>query len=422
MALYFRGHRVLATMVHRALLHRCLIVVLVILVVTSQFFALALVPPNSDYLSAPTTSLASTSSTSSPAPLPLLQNAAVGPIRIVHTLLLCRHGDSIWNGGEPGCRETFTGWTDVPLSQKGIREAANTGRQLSQYYRLGIDACCTLQRAQLTAHYCIWAFSDQPSHVSPRKYIQDFRLNERHYGALQGLVKEDVERGLYGHDAEQVQRWRRSWYEVPPLLLDEEDDPRRLQEVKKFSTMCGGAENVPRGESLAQVAHNRIKPFLEQVLCPILDEATESRRHQQEQQQVQNFNNHDDGGGGGSSSDTTTMGGTGLIVAHANSLRALIGVLCDIENGPPEALKRLEKMRLPTGVPLVLKFCCQRQQQCSDGGSGGNAGSYYYQVCDLEGLPVLDQYNRGDLPVFPLSCIPMNSQQKQQQQQQKQQN
>jgi 2,3-bisphosphoglycerate-dependent phosphoglycerate mutase len=405
-------------MLHRARFDHCLIVVVVVLVVASPFFTLALVAPNSDHLSAPATSLASTASTPfSSAP----QNAATVGLTIVHTLLLCRHGDSIWNGGEPGCRETFTGWTDVPLSQKGIREAANTGRQLSQYYTSGIDACftSTLQRAQLTAHYCIWAFSDQPSHVSPRKYIQDYRLNERHYGALQGLVKEDVERGLYGHDPEQVQRWRRSWYEVPPLLSEDEEngDPRRLQEVKKFATVCGGAENVPRGESLAQVAHHRIKPFLDQVLCPILDQATESRRQQQqqeqqpEQQRVQIVNIHVDADDGRSNSDITTIvGGTGLIVAHANSLRALIGVLCDIENGPPEALKQLEKMRLPTGVPLVLKFYRQLQQ-CSD--AGGDSRSYYYQVCDLEGRPVLDQYNRRDLPVFPLSCIPINSQQRQ---------
>ena len=120
-----------------------------------------------------------------------IDNLRHGP---VHTLLLCRHGDSIFNGGEPGTRETFTGWMDVPLSQKGIQEAKQTGRQVSSY-NFGIDACFTsnLQRAQLTAHYCLWAFAEQSPGLAPQQYVMDYRLNERHYGALQGFVKADVE-------------------------------------------------------------------------------------------------------------------------------------------------------------------------------------------------------------------------------------
>lgn len=106
----------------------------------------------------------------------------------VHTLLLCRHGDSIWNGGHPGCQETFTGWTDVPLSDKGLQEAKTTGEEVASYsYNQGIDACFTsiLSRAKYTAHHVMWSFSNKPHLVQPRKYISDYRLNERHYGALQ---------------------------------------------------------------------------------------------------------------------------------------------------------------------------------------------------------------------------------------------
>jgi 2,3-bisphosphoglycerate-dependent phosphoglycerate mutase len=299
----------------------------------------------------------------------------------VHTLLLCRHGDSIWNGGEPGTRETFTGWTDVPLSPKGVQEAKNTGEQVASQYTLGIDACFTsiLQRAQLTAHYCLWAFQEKPSGLAPRRYIQDYRLNERHYGALQGLIKEEAAKGTYGHDPAEVQKWRRSWYTVPPLL--EDDDPRRIEDVKKYATFCGGPEDVPRGESLEQVAKNRIRPFLDQVLSPVLNEAASQRR--------------------GSNNCDGQEGSTGLVVAHANSLRALIGVLAEVENDPA-ALKKLEALRLQTGVPLVMKY-----RQLPDG---------TYQVCDLNGLPfdksrstTVTTQQEVDLPVFPLSCIPMAS-------------
>jgi 2,3-bisphosphoglycerate-dependent phosphoglycerate mutase len=292
----------------------------------------------------------------------------------VHTLLLCRHGDSIWNGGEPGTRETFTGWTDVPLSQKGIREAKTTGRQVSSY-NFGIDACFTsnLQRAQLTAHYCLFAFAEQSPELGPKQYVMDYRLNERHYGALQGFVKADVEAGMYGHDAEMVQQWRRSWHTVPPLL--EDDDPRRIQELRRFSSLCNGAENVPKGESLEQVAKHRIQPFLNDKLVPTLNQAAGYNK-MDGQQQYRNA--------------------TGLVVAHANSLRALIGVICEVQNDPM-ALKTLEAMKLPTGVPLVAKF---RQR---------NDGSF--QVCDMKGRPYDLYIGSGeatpDLPVWPLASLPL---------------
>lgn len=273
----------------------------------------------------------------------------------IHTLLLVRHGDSIWNGKAPGCRETFTGWSDVPLSSIGVMEAKKTAEELSSRFPYAIDACFTsiLQRARETSHYCCWAYYSDKQH----KYIEDYRLNERHYGSLQGFVKSDVEDGNYGHDYDQVIRWRRSWTEIPPLLDD--NDPRRIKELKSFANFCGGHENVPKGESLEMVAKQRIKPFLHDTLYPILE-----------------------------SSDNSNP--TGLVVAHANSLRALIGVICNVEKSE-KALKRLEAMKIKTGVPLILKYRKLDDDTFQPIGFG-------------EGL---ENILSSDFPVYYLSSIPL---------------
>ncbi len=315
----------------------------------------------------------------------------------IHTLLLCRHGDSIWNGGQPGLKETFTGWTDVPLSQKGIKEASNTGKEVSSY-TYGIDACftSTLNRAKETAHYCLWAFSEKPHSTHPRRYVSDYRLNERHYGSLQGFVKHDVENGIVlDYTREQVKQWRRNWYAIPPLLDD--NDPRRIDEIRKWSNFCGGEDNVPKGESLEMVAKGRIRPFLDDVLHPIMEEAA----------QTTTIMGHNDQGGNG------TNGGTALVIAHANSLRALIGIICQVEKDDA-ALKRLEAMKIQTGVPLIMRY------QKLDNGE--------YHACaipEIENVLVqrsssssrssssttsFDKRNtKSDLPVWPLSCLPKNN-------------
>ena len=241
----------------------------------------------------------------------------------MHTLILCRHGDSIWNGGQPGTQETFTGWTDVPLSEKGLMEARNTGQELASYCTNGIDALftSTLTRAVQTAHTCIWAYSDKPLACYPQKYIADYRLNERHYGALQGFIKADVECGKHGHDPALVQKWRRNWFEVPPLLTD--DDTRRKQELRLHSNVCVGPHNVPKGESLQIVANTRIRPFLQQVITPIMNQASQSPLPTSPK------------------SSSAIKGGTGLVVAHANSLLALIGILCNDVEHKPLVLKKV---------------------------------------------------------------------------------
>ena len=175
------------------------------------------------------------------------------PIGPIHTLILTRHGDSLWNGKYPGCKETFTGWTDVGLSPIGEQEAVRTGHLLTQYTRgVNIDALftSTLARAKMTAHHCWFAYYDRieedyrqekryqyynrpdqqqqstQQYEAPAQFIIDHRLNERHYGSLQGLVKAECEIGMHGHSPEDVYEWRRSWHAVPPQLQD--DDPRQV--------------------------------------------------------------------------------------------------------------------------------------------------------------------------------------------------
>ena len=247
------------------------------------------------------------------------------PIRApVHTLLLCRHGDSIWNGGMTGNFERFTGWTNVPLSQKGRQEAKAAANALVSC-PLDIDACfvSAMARAQDTLRECVHAIN-QSGKMQPR-IIVDYRLNERHYGALQGYIKDQVGRGLFGHDPDDVKRWRKKWSAVPPQLSD--DDPRRRDELDLWPEFCGGENNIPRGESLDMVAKHRIRPFLDDVLNPVMEEA----------------------------SQTKGRPSTGLIVGHKNSLRALLGVICDVEHDMA-ALEVLESLKIPTGTPLVLRY------------------------------------------------------------------
>ena len=204
----------------------------------------------------------------------------------------------------------------------------------------------------------------------PRQFIIDHRLNERHYGSLQGLVKADAEAGLHGHSPADVVNWRRSWHAIPPLLDD--NDPRRIEELKLYEHICGGANNVPRGESLEMVANERIRPFLEESLTPLLEEAS--------LKSIVNLSS------GRSSND----GGTAVIVAHANSLRALIGVICNVEKDPA-ALRKLELMKIPTASPLVLRYR-----------KSTNSEVYHPVECTLESEV------KADLPVYPLSSVQLS--------------
>ena len=209
-------------------------------------------------------------------------------------LILLRHGQSEWN-----LENRFTGWKDVSLTNTGITEATSSGHQLSKM-NLDIKSVYTslLKRATETTNIVtdIIKFS--------RKDIKyDWRLNERHYGALQGLNKSETA-AKYGEN--QVHIWRRS-YDIPPPLLDYNDE-RHPRFNNKFKKIDG---DLPVGESLKNVI-DRLKPFWNDYTIRLKE----------------NSGNH-------------------LIVAHSNSLRAIIKVLDQLSS------EEIISVNIPTGVPLV---------------------------------------------------------------------
>jgi 2,3-bisphosphoglycerate-dependent phosphoglycerate mutase len=216
----------------------------------------------------------------------------------MHTLVLLRHGESDWN------RENrFTGWTDVDLSATGIEEARRAGRGLRER-GLTFDVAYTslLKRAIRT----LWIVLDEmdlmwiPVHRS-------WRLNERHYGALQGLNKAET---AARHGEEQVKVWRRS-YDVPPPRLDP-SDPRFPGHDPRYADL--DADDLPRTESLKDTVA-RFLPYWNRVIAPAV---ADGRRV--------------------------------LIAAHGNSLRALVKHLDGVSD------REIVGLNIPTGVPLVYEL------------------------------------------------------------------
>ncbi len=215
-----------------------------------------------------------------------------------HILVLLRHGESVWNK-----ENRFTGWTDVGLSEKGVAEAQTAGRRL-RAAGFGFDQCETsvLKRAIKT----LWLALEELDlmYLPVRNH---WRLNERHYGALQGLNKaETAER----HSKEQVFLWRRS-FDVPPPPL-EPDDPRHPKHDPRYQGLDPSL--LPRAESLKDTIA-RVLPHWNEAIAP---DIRRGRRL--------------------------------LIAAHGNSLRALVKHLDSI---PDEEIPKLE---IPTGVPLVYEL------------------------------------------------------------------
>ena len=212
-------------------------------------------------------------------------------------LILLRHGESLWN-----LENKFTGWKDVSLTPLGISEAKYSGEELLKN-NLQVKSIYTslLNRATETTDIVAGIIN------FPKNEIKiDWRLNERHYWALQGLNKSETA-SKYGE--EQVKIWRRS-YDIPPPVL-EMDDERHPKFNDKFKNILG---ELPAGESLKNVI-DRIKPFWNKYMDEIIN------------------NNGDH-----------------LIVAHSNSLRAIIKIL--------EGLSETEiiEVNIPTGVPLVYEL------------------------------------------------------------------
>ncbi|EAE3616708.1 2,3-diphosphoglycerate-dependent phosphoglycerate mutase [Listeria monocytogenes] len=213
-------------------------------------------------------------------------------------LVLIRHGQSEWNK-----LNLFTGWHDVDLSQEGVVEAMTAGKRIKEA-GLEFDVAFTsvLTRAIKTLNYVLEE-SDQmwvPVHKS-------WRLNERHYGALQGLNKQETAE-KYG--ADQVQKWRRSYDTLPPLL--EENDERQAKNDRRYQLLDTHA--IPSGENL-EVTLERVIPYWMDTIAP---EIKEGRRV--------------------------------VIAAHGNSLRALVKFLEGISDD------EIMDLEIPTGVPLVYEL------------------------------------------------------------------
>ena len=211
-------------------------------------------------------------------------------------LILCRHGQSEWN-----LENRFTGWADVDLSPKGEQEAKNAGLTL-KHEQLSFDLAYTsvLKRATRT----LWIMLEEMS-LTWIPVINAWELNERHYGALQGLNKSQVA-AEYGE--EQVQIWRRS-YDTPPPPLNNDDERH-----PRFEIRYAGVSDLPASESLKDTLL-RVKPYWQTKIIPSL------------------LGNQDV-----------------LIVAHGNSLRAMVKMIENISD------KEIMDFNIPTGIPLAYEF------------------------------------------------------------------
>lgn len=213
-------------------------------------------------------------------------------------LVLLRHGESTWNK-----ENRFTGWVDVGLSDRGIDEAIQAGRILSREgYIFDIAYTSVLKRAIKT----LWIVLEEMD-MMWIPVLHSWRLNERHYGALQGLNKaETVER----HGMEQVKLWRRS-YDLPPPALTPED-PYYPGKDPRYANLR--PEEIPFTECLKDVVA-RFLPYWHETIAP-----------------------------------TVREGGRVLIAAHGNSLRALVKYLDKIPDD------KIVELNIPTGVPLVYEL------------------------------------------------------------------
>ena len=213
-------------------------------------------------------------------------------------LVFIRHGQSEWNA-----KNLFTGWRDVQLSEQGLAEAAAAGRKLKEHgYQFDIAFTSVLTRAVKT---CNIVLEESGQLFVPQ--VKTWRLNERHYGALQGLNKQQTAE-KYGE--EQVRIWRRSYDVLPPLL--DRDDKFSAHNDRRYAHLP--ADAVPDGENL-KVTLERVLPFWHDQIAPAV-----------------------------------LAGKRVLVAAHGNSLRALAKHIERISDADIMALE------IPTGQPLVYKL------------------------------------------------------------------
>ena len=210
-------------------------------------------------------------------------------------LVFLRHGQSAWN-----LENRFTGWTDVDLTDQGRAEAAEAGRLLAaEGLKFDIAFTSVLKRAIRTLWITLDALDLMWIPVE-----RSFRLNERHYGALQGLDKAET---VAAHGAEQVQVWRRS-YDIPPPPLAA-DDPRHARFDPRYAALA--PSDLPTTESLKDTLA-RVEPYWHTRIAPEL-----------------------------------AAGHDVLVVAHGNSLRALVKMLDGMSDAD------IVEFNIPTGVPLL---------------------------------------------------------------------
>jgi len=213
-------------------------------------------------------------------------------------LVLIRHGESTWN-----LENRFTGWTDVPLTPTGVEQAQQAGRLLREAgYEFDIAYTSVLKRAIWTLWHCLDKMERTWLPIA-----HDWRLNERHYGALQGLNKADMAR-QYG-DA-QVLIWRRS-YDTPPPVLDA-NDPRGQRQDPRYRHL--DADQIPLTECLKDTVA-RVLPCWNERIAPAL------------------------------------RGGQRVVIAaHGNSIRALVKYLDGISDAD------IVGLNIPNGIPLVYEL------------------------------------------------------------------
>ncbi|MBI4799221.1 MAG: 2,3-diphosphoglycerate-dependent phosphoglycerate mutase [Desulfarculus sp.] len=212
------------------------------------------------------------------------------------TLVLIRHGQSAWN-----LENRFTGWTDVDLSRQGRAEAAKAGRLLREEgHAFDLAFASVLKRAIRT----LWIVLEELDQMWVPQQVS-WRLNERHYGALQGLDKAET---AVRHSEEQVRLWRRGFDQPPPPLAL--DDPRHPRQDPRYAHLEPAL--LPGGESLKHTLA-RVMPHWHQEIAPSL-----------------------------------RLGRRVVVAAHGNSLRALCKHLLDISD------QDIPGLEIPTGNPLVF--------------------------------------------------------------------
>ena len=211
-------------------------------------------------------------------------------------LVLCRHGQSIWN-----LENLFTGWTDVDLTPQGVEEARQAGQQMRE---LGIEFDVAYTSLLKRAIRTLWFILDEMDQMWI-PVIRSWKLNERSYGELQGLNKAET---AAKHGDEQVHIWRRS-YDIPPPALAE-DDERHPRFDKRYKNI----PDAPATESLKETLE-RVEPYFTAHIAPRLK-----------------------------------AGENVLIAAHGNSLRALVKMLDGISD------EDITRFNIPTGIPMLYEL------------------------------------------------------------------